>query len=158
MQQHSIIINATGNTLNSSNEGLYIDPVREDTGTTTYGVYYNTSTKEVTYTTAVGVVLPQNAISANGDYTLVLTDGGKHIYKTGTGNILVPTNASVNFPIGSVITLVTGSAHSTAIQPVDSGTTTLILSKFGSDASINIPADTYVTILKIETDKWMVQN
>ena len=101
--------------------------------------------------------MPQNAVSGNGNYTLVLLDRGKHIYKTGTGNVLIPTNASVAFPIGTCITLVTGSAHSTTIVPVDTGTTTLILSKFGTDNEINIPADTYVTILKIETDKWIVQ-
>ena len=101
--------------------------------------------------------IPQNAVSADGDYTLVIGDRGKHIYKTGTGSIYIPTNASVAFPIGTCITLVTGSAHSTTIVPVDTGTTTLILSKFGTDNEINIPADTYVTILKIETDKWIVQ-
>jgi hypothetical protein len=56
-----------------------------------------------------------------------------------------------------VITLVTGSTNSTTVSAVDSGTTTLILSKFGSDASINVPVDTYVTLLKIEADKWMIQ-
>ena len=101
--------------------------------------------------------IPQTAVSAAGDYTLVIGDRGKHIYKTNTGSIYIPTNASVAFPIGTCITLVTGSAHSTTIVPVDTGTTTLILSKFGTDNEINIPADTYVTILKIETDKWIVQ-
>jgi hypothetical protein len=101
--------------------------------------------------------IPQNAVSAAGDYTLVIGDRGKHIYKTNTGSIYIPTNASVAFPIGTCITLVTGSAHSTTITPVDTGTTTLILSKFGTDNEINIPADTYVTLLKIATDKWIVQ-
>jgi hypothetical protein len=101
--------------------------------------------------------IPQNAVSANGDYTLIITDSGKHIYKTGTGGIKIPTNATVAFPIGTCITLVTGSTNSTTISAVDGATTTLILSKFGSDASINVPVDTYVTILKIETNKWMIQ-
>ena len=101
--------------------------------------------------------IPQNAVSANGDYTLVIGDLGKHIYKTGTGNVLIPTNASVAFPIGTCITLVTGSTNSTQIAPVTPLTTTVILSKFGANANINVPADTYVTILKIATDKWIVQ-
>lgn len=101
--------------------------------------------------------IPQNAVSANGDYTIALSDRGKHIYKTGTGSIYIPTNASVAFPIGTCITLVTGTGQATTITPVDSGTTTLVLSKFGTDNNINISADTYVTILKIETDKWIVQ-
>jgi hypothetical protein len=101
--------------------------------------------------------IPQNEVSANGDYTLVIGDLGKHIYKTGTGNVLIPTNASVEFPIGTCITLVTGSTNSTQIAPVTPLTTTVILSKFGANANINVPADTYVTILKIDTDKWIVQ-
>ena len=101
--------------------------------------------------------IPQNAVSADGDYTLVIGDRGKHIYKTGTGDVLIPTNADVAFGIGTCITLVTGSTNSTQIAPVTSGTTTVILSKFGANANINVPADTYVTVLKIDTDKWIVQ-
>jgi len=101
--------------------------------------------------------IPQNLQDSNGDYTLQLSDRGKHIYKTGTGGIKIPENADVSFPIGTCITLVTGSTNSTTISPVQSGATLVILSKFGNDSSINIPADTYVTILKIEADKWIVQ-
>jgi len=155
---NSIVINASSSTLNTTNQGLYINPVREDIANTTYSVYYDEETHELTYTVSAAGVLEQNLQSANGDYTLALTDIGKHIYKTGTGAVLVPTNASVEFPVGTTITLVTGSSHSTTVQSANSGVTTLILSKFGADASINIPADTYVTILKVETDKWMVQN
>jgi hypothetical protein len=155
--QYSIAINATDGALNPDNSGLYINPVREDTESTEYSVYYNYITKELTYTVPVGPTLPQNLQDGNGDYTLLMSDAGKHIYKTGTGNILIPTNAEVAFQLGTTITLVTGDTNSTRIQAVDGMTTTLILSKFGTDASINVPVDTYVTILKIETDKWMVQ-
>jgi hypothetical protein len=154
---NSIAINASVNSLNPGEAGLYINPVREDVGNTEYSVYYNDMTKELTYTVPVALQLPQNLQSGAGDYTLTLADAGKHVYKTGTGNVLIDINANVAFPIGSLVTLVTGSAHATTIQPVNAGTTTLILSKFGSDASINVPADTYVTMLKIETDRWMIQ-
>jgi len=155
--QHSIAINASSDIVNPDNQGLYINPVREDVGNTAHSVYYNTTTKELTYSVPASGVLPQSTQAANGDYTLVLSDIGKHIYKTGTGDIKIPTNASVAFPIGTTITLITGSTNPTHILPVDSGTTTLILSKFGADANINVPVDTYVTILKIETNKWMIQ-
>jgi hypothetical protein len=46
---NSIIINASGGTLEGTESGLYIDPVRNDTGNVTNAVYYNTATKEVTY-------------------------------------------------------------------------------------------------------------
>jgi hypothetical protein len=51
---NSIILNASGTDLPSTNSGLYIDPVRNDTGNVTNAVYYNTSTKEVTYGPAPG--------------------------------------------------------------------------------------------------------
>ena len=155
---NSIVINANISALNPENEGLYINPVRQDFGNVNYGVFYNTTSKELTYSTAAGGVFTQNLQANTGDYTLVITDIGKHIYKTGTGNVLIDTNANVAFPIGTTVTLVTGSANSTVISPVDGTITSLILSKFGSDASINVPVDTYITMLKVETDKWMIQN
>jgi Major tropism determinant N-terminal domain len=100
----------------------------------------------------------QQQLTGNSNYTLALSDRGGHVYVNYTGKtVYIPTNAAVAFPIGSVITLVTKSACPTTIASVDSETTTVILSKFGSDNSINISADTYVTILKIETDKWIIQ-
>jgi hypothetical protein len=153
---NSIAINAGIDSLNPGTAGLYINPVREDTGSTEYSVYYNDTTKELTYTSPVAMQLPQNLQASAGNYTLALGDAGKHVYKTGTGNVLIDISANVAFPIGSVVTLVT-SANSTTIQPVNSGVTTLILSKFGADTSINVPADTYVTMLKVETNKWMIQ-
>jgi hypothetical protein len=160
--EHSIAINADGDPLNPENQGFYVNPVREfdtcfacgpDGGTVLTSVFYDPSTKEVIRAPQ----MPQNAVTTNGDYTLALTDAGKHVYKTGTGNVLIDINANVAFPIGTVVTLVTGSGNSTIISPVNSVTSTLILSKFGADTSINVPVDTYVTILKIEEDKWMIQ-
>jgi hypothetical protein len=102
----------------------------------------------------------QTAKSSNGDYTIQLSDRGRHIYVTSTGDILVPTHAAVAFPIGSVITVVTGGSNTTHIKAVDSGTTTLILSNTGpanATSGIAVGADTYVTMLKVENNRWMVQ-
>ncbi len=51
---NSIILNATGLALNANNSGLYIKPVREDTGNTVKTVYYNTTTGEMTYADPTG--------------------------------------------------------------------------------------------------------
>jgi Major tropism determinant N-terminal domain len=104
--------------------------------------------------------MPQTAKSSDGDYTIQLSDRGGHIYVTSTGNLLVPTHASVAFPIGTVITVVTGGSNTTHIKAVDSGTTTLVLSNTGpanADSGIAVGADTYVTMLKVENDRWIVQ-
>ena len=99
--------------------------------------------------------MPQTLVTT-GDYTLVAGDRGKHIYNTGTGNVLIPTNAVVAFPIGTVITIISGD-NAFRLQPVDDMVTTVKLSNTGTNSDIAIPADTYTTILKIATDKWIVE-
>jgi hypothetical protein len=101
--------------------------------------------------------IPQNLHDGGVDYTLAYSDRGKHIYITSAGSVYIPTNATVAFPIGACIMLVTDSSHSTHIRPSNAGVTTLILSKFGSDNDISLPADSVATLLKIETDRWIVQ-
>ena len=104
--------------------------------------------------------MPQTAKSSNGNYTVQLSDRGRHIYVTSTGDLLIPTHASVAFPIGTVITVVTGGSNTTHIKAVDSGTTTLILSNTGpanATSGIAVGADTYVTMLKVENNRWIVQ-
>lgn len=73
---NSIALNATGASLNPTNAGFYVDPVRSTTATSNL-LYYNTSTKEITtgtgsfvdLTTAqtiAGVKTFSSNISANG--------------------------------------------------------------------------------------------
>jgi hypothetical protein len=100
--------------------------------------------------------IPQTLQNGGVDYTLQITDRNRHIYVTSAGNILVPTNAAVAFPLGAVIMVVTDDTHNLHILPVDGGTTTLVLSKFGVDNNISMPADTMATLLKIDTDRWIV--
>jgi len=99
--------------------------------------------------------MPQNKVTS-GDVVLALTDRGGHIYNTGTGNVKVPTNASVAFPIGTVITIISAD-NAFAVQPVSSGTTVIIVSNSGASTSVPIPANTYSTMLKIDTDKWIIE-
>lgn len=93
-----------------------------------------------------------------GDHTLALSDRGKHIYYSGSGGntIYVPTN-SVAFPLGSQIVIVTGD-HSCTLAVTDNLTTTMVLSGFGVDNSITVNANTYITLLKIDTEKWIVRS
>lgn len=104
--------------------------------------------------------MPQTLQNTGYDYTIQLTDRGRHIYVVSAGDIYIPTHASVAFPIGTCITVVTDGTHSTHIKAVDSGTTTLVLSKTGpanTVTGIAVGADTYVTMLKVENNRWMIQ-
>lgn len=72
---NSIIINATGANLNSSSEGVYIAPIRNDTSNVTNVVYYNTSTKELTYGPGGGGSSFGNADLANLGSNVIVTTG-----------------------------------------------------------------------------------
>ena len=103
---------------------------------------------------AIGyLAIPQNAQSSN--YTLVLIDGGKHIYSTNSGaqSITIPTNASVAFPIGTALTIVNNGT--TAITIV---TTSLTVYQAGTTNTGNRTLATkgVATCLKVATDTWFV--
>ena len=102
--------------------------------------------------------IPQNLQSSYDDYTLTLADGGKHIYKTdGDGyGVTIPTNASVAFTIGTAITVVSGGRE--CYFYLEDGDVTEVWGA-GFDAynqSWYIPPNSMATLLKINTDKWML--
>lgn len=100
------------------------------------------------------VSYPQNIQS--GNYTLVLSDAGKHIYSANTGaqTITIPTNASVAFPIGTLVTI------------VNFGTTVIILGVSGvsvypngsksASASPKISPGASLQLLKTDTNSWNI--
>ena len=101
--------------------------------------------------------IPQNSIGSQ--YTFVWTDRGKHIYNIGGGtyNNYVPTNASVSFPIGTAITIVTDSSTSINIIATTYTTTNIVVPGIGSNnAGFNLPIDSMATLLKVASDKWML--
>jgi len=103
---------------------------------------------------AIGyLAIPQNIQSSN--YTLVLIDGGKHIYSTNSGaqSITIPTNASVAFPIGTAFTIVNNGTTSITIV-----TTSLTVYQAGTTNTGNRTVATkgVATCLKVATDTWFV--
>jgi hypothetical protein len=102
--------------------------------------------------------IPQNLQSGFNNYTLTLSDAGKHIYKNdGDGyGVEVPTDASVPFEIGTTITIVSGNGW-TYIYPVDGMTTEVWGAGYNqTSTSFYIPNNSMATLLKIGTDKWML--
>ena len=97
--------------------------------------------------------VPQNAQSSN--YTLALTDTGKHVYSTnsGTQTITIPTNASVAFPVGAAITIVNNGTTSITIS-----TTSITLYQAGSTNTGNRTLATkgVATLLKVDTNTWFI--
>ena len=97
--------------------------------------------------------VPQNSQSSN--YTLALTDTGKHVYSTnsGTQTITIPTNASVAFPVGAAITIVNNGTTSITIS-----TTSITLYQAGSTNTGNRTLATkgVATLLKVDTNTWFI--
>ena len=97
-------------------------------------------------------VCPQNSQSAN--YTLVIGDAGKHIYHpaadTTPRTFTIPANASVAFPIGTVI----GIVNENAAGAITLAITTDTLRWGSSTGSRTIAANGTATLLKVTSTQW----
>jgi hypothetical protein len=89
-------------------------------------------------------------------YTLGLEDRGHHILcDTANDNIVVPYNARVPFPVGSVITIV-NTSDSTIVINVEGGSTDIMLAGDGFYGTYVLQDYGVATLLKIGTDRWMI--
>jgi hypothetical protein len=97
--------------------------------------------------------VPQNAQSSN--YTLALTDTGKHIYSTNSGaqTITIPANASVAFPKGAALTIVNNGT--TAIT-VSASAVTLYQAGTTNTGNRTLATKGVATLLKVDTDTWFI--
>lgn len=93
--------------------------------------------------------IPANAKTAS--YTLALTDAGKHISIT-TGGVVIPANASVAFPVGTVISVYNDSGSS---QTLSITTDTLRWAGTTSTGSRTIAGYGLATILKVSSTTWV---
>lgn len=92
-------------------------------------------------------------------YTAVLTDNRNKLVRMNVStanNFQIPTNASVAFPIGSVINVVQQGAGQTTIQAVTSGTTTINSTGATSTAPKLRARYSAASCIKVATDTWLV--
>lgn len=97
---------------------------------------------------------PQNA--QNGDYTLVLSDCGKTIYKASGGageTITIPANASVAFPVGSIVRIVNNGGGTLTVAITSD---TLTLAGAGTTGSRTLSDDGVAVIEKVATTEWFI--
>ena len=92
-------------------------------------------------------------------YTVVLTDNRNKLVimsVASANDFLIPTNASVAFPIGSVINVIQIGAGQTTIKAVTPGTTTI--SSTGATATApNLRAQfSAASCIKVATNTWYV--
>ena len=92
-------------------------------------------------------------------YTVVLTDNRNKLVTmdVATANdFLIPTNASVAFPIGSVINVIQIGAGKTTIEAVTPGTTTISSTGATATAPELRVEFSAASCIKVATDTWYV--
>jgi hypothetical protein len=92
-------------------------------------------------------------------YTAVLTDNQNKVVTmdVATANdFLIPTNANVAFPIGSIINLVQIGAGKTTIEAVTPGTTTISSTGATATAPELRAQFSAASCIKTATDAWLV--
>jgi hypothetical protein len=131
----STVINSTGTAITASNAGVYLAPVRNDTGNVTNSVYYNTSTKEITY--------GPSSTSSTKDYLYAIRSGSNQtginsavdFIWNSVGSQRANSNISLNTSTG-LISLKGGSAYQlTAAPAFVFGSDTTVLTYNWADSS-----------------------
>jgi hypothetical protein len=92
------------------------------------------------------------------DYTAVLTDQYQTLVPMNKATAVafkIPTNASVAFPVGTVITVLNKGAGTCTISAVTSGTTT-VLSAGATAAAPTLGQYKSAACIKTATDTWYV--
>lgn len=100
--------------------------------------------------------IPQNIQSSN--YTLVLSDSGKHIFHpasdASTRTWTIPSNVSVPFPIGTAIGFITDAGAGAITIAINSDT--LIAAGTGLTGSRTLATNSIATAIKITSTKWII--
>jgi hypothetical protein len=110
-----------------------------------------------------GTVSPSTALTIDAKtgttYTFVLQDANNELITASNASAQtysIPTNASVAFPIGSQINIISIGAGIVTINAVTSGTTT-VLSNAGTPASPKLRTQySSASLVKVGTDTWYV--
>lgn len=99
--------------------------------------------------------LPQN--SQTGNYTLVLSDAGKHIlHAPGAGSgdtFTIPANASVAFPLGTAVTFINRTSEDVSIAITSD---ILVLGGVGTTGTRTLGANGVATAIKVENTVWVI--
>jgi len=111
----------------------------------------------LSYDYAAGSKLTLNAQTAS--YTVVLADADQKLVTmsvASANDFLIPTNANVAFPVGTVINVIQIGAGQTTIKAVTAGTTTI--SSTGATATAPKLRAQYsaASCIKVATDTWYV--
>lgn len=116
------------------------------------------STGDVLTATDMNGLVAFTTTTQTADYTPVLADQYQTLVilnKATAINFSIPTNASVAYPVGTVITVLNIGAGTATIKAVTSGTTT-VLSAGATAAQPTLAQYKSAACIKTATDTWYV--
>ena len=112
----------------------------------------------LTATTFNGLITFTVSADKTADYTAVLTDQYQVLVPMNKATAVafkIPTNASVEFPVGTAITVLNKGVGVCTISAVTSGTTT-VLSAGATAASPTLAQYKTAVCIKTATDAWYI--
>lgn len=113
-------------------------------------------TTQNTNINAAAQTVPQNAQSTN--YTLQLTDAGKHIYYTQSSNttLYIPTTSNVAFANGSTIMIVSRTSSNANITVTPNTGVSMYLAGNTTSASRNVTTYGVATLIQVAANTWFI--
>jgi hypothetical protein len=134
--------------VNSYYPGLTVEPVRDTDGGS---IVFADGSKQSTSATDI----PQRIYTGHR-YTLSMKDRGHHILcDRSDDNIIIPYNARVPFPIGTVITIVNRGSNTIYINK-EGGNIEVMLAGDGFYSYFDLAPYGVATLLKIGIESWMI--
>jgi hypothetical protein len=105
---------------------------------------------------AAAQTIPQNAQST--DYTLQLTDAGKHIYYTQASDttLYIPTTSNVTFSNGSTIMIISATSAGANVTISPNTGVTMYLAGNTINASRNVTTYGMATLIQVAANTWFI--
>jgi hypothetical protein len=97
--------------------------------------------------------IPASAAAGSGAYAVVAADAGEHIYTTTTRTVTIPANSSVAFPVGTVLSFISGVG---AVTTIAITTDTMYLAGVGTTGSRTLAAHGMATAVKVASTTWYI--
>lgn len=119
-------------------------------------VTYGSTVKDAAGTDRLIGMLEMPPTASTAGRVIALADSGFCIIAT--GNMTIPTDAAVNFPLGSMVGIFNDSGASITISAVTPGTTTLRLGASGTTGARTLSSGGMVVFWKKAANYWVALN
>ena len=119
---------------------------------------FPTVTGDVLTSSTMNSLVQFDVVTQTGDYTATTNDNYQEIFVMNKATAIafkIPTDATTNFPIGTVLTVLSIGAGTTTISAVTPGTTT-VASAGAVSASPTLGQWKSAACIKIAANSWVV--